>query len=78
MRQPTRWKFFNGISHKNAEGKELVEKAYSPMTIRFFILQAHYSSTVDFSNEALQAAEKGMQKLFLSYSLIDKLKYSAT
>ncbi len=70
--------FFNGISHKNAEGKELVEKAYSPMTIRFFILQAHYSSTVDFSNEALQAAEKGMQKLFLSYSLIDKLKYSAT
>ena len=70
--------FFNGISHKNAEGKELVEKAYSPMTIRFFILQAHYSSTVDFSNEALQAAEKGMQKLFLCYSLIDKLKYSAT
>jgi cysteinyl-tRNA synthetase len=37
----------------------LLQQAYSPMTIRFFILQAHYRSTVDFSNEALQAAEKG-------------------
>jgi cysteinyl-tRNA synthetase len=34
-----------------------------PMTIRFFILQAHYRSTVDFSNEALQASEKGLQRL---------------
>ncbi|MGE5419714.1 MAG: cysteine--tRNA ligase, partial [Chloroflexota bacterium] len=41
----------------------LLQQAYSPMTVRFFILQAHYRSTVDFSNEALQAAEKGMQKL---------------
>ncbi len=40
-----------------------LEKAYSPMTIRFFILQAHYRSTLDFSNEALQAAEKGMKRL---------------
>ena len=48
--------FFNG-SH------EKLEKAYAPMTIRFFILQAHYRSTVDFSNEALQAAEKGFTKL---------------
>ncbi len=70
--------FFNGISHKDAEGKELIEKAYSPMTIRFFILQAHYSSTLDFSNEALQAAEKGMNKLFVAYALLDKLKPSAT
>ncbi|MDD6804426.1 MAG: cysteine--tRNA ligase [Prevotellaceae bacterium] len=38
-------------------------QAYSPMTIRFFILQAHYRSTVDFSNEALQAAEKGLERL---------------
>ena len=38
----------------------MLEQAYSPMTIRFFTLQAHYRSTVDFSNEALQAAEKGL------------------
>ena len=48
--------FFTG-SHKS------LEKAYSPMTIRFFILQAHYRGTLDFSNEALQAAEKGLKKL---------------
>ena len=52
----------------------LLTAAYSPMTIRFFILQAHYSSTVDFSNEALQAAEKGMNKLFAAYALIPKLQ----
>ena len=38
----------------------LLAQAYSPMTIRFFVLQAHYRSTLDFSNEALQAAEKGL------------------
>ena len=42
---------------------ELLEKAYSPMTIRFFILSAHYRGTVDFSNDALQAAEKGLDRL---------------
>ena len=42
---------------------EKLSQAYSPMTVRFFILQAHYRSTVDFSNEALQAAEKGLQRL---------------
>ncbi len=41
----------------------LLEQAYSPMTIRFFILQAHYRSTLDFSNEALQAAEKGLKRV---------------
>lgn len=41
----------------------LLEQAYSPMTIRFFILQAHYRSTLDFSNDALQAAEKGLRKI---------------
>ena len=41
----------------------MLEQAYSPMTIRFFILQAHYRSTLDFSNEALQAAEKGYRRL---------------
>jgi cysteinyl-tRNA synthetase len=45
----------------------LLEKAYSPMTIRFFILQTHYRSTLDFSNEALQAAEKGLKRLMEAY-----------
>lgn len=42
---------------------EILERAYSPMAIRFFILQAHYRSTLDFSNEALTAAEKGYKKM---------------
>lgn len=45
----------------------LLEKAYSPMTIRFFILQTHYRSTLDFGNEALQAAEKGLKRLMEAY-----------
>jgi cysteinyl-tRNA synthetase len=52
----------------------MLQQAYSPMTIRFFILQAHYRSTVDFSNEALQAAEKGLQKLMKSVTTLGKLK----
>jgi cysteinyl-tRNA synthetase len=56
----------------------MLQQAYSPMTIRFFILQAHYRSTVDFSNEALQAAEKGLQKLMKAVANIDKLKVSAS
>jgi cysteinyl-tRNA synthetase len=57
---------------------QMLQQAYSPMTIRFFILQAHYRSTVDFSNEALQAAEKGYQKLMKAYSTLNKLKPSLT
>ena len=45
----------------------LLEQAYSPMTVRFFILQAHYRSTLDFSNEALQAAGKGLKKVMQAY-----------
>lgn len=48
----------------------MLEKAYSPMTIRFFILMAHYRSTLDFSNEALQAAEKGLRKLMAAADAI--------
>ncbi len=51
-------------------------QAYSPMTIRFFILQAHYRSTLDFSNEALQAAEKGLKKLLAGYETLQKLEPS--
>jgi cysteinyl-tRNA synthetase len=53
---------------------ELLQQAYSPMTVRFFILQAHYRSTVDFSNEALQAAEKGLERLMKAMDLLEKLK----
>lgn len=59
------------------EGKHpKLDKAYSPMTIRFFVLQAHYRSTLDFSNEALSAAEKGMKKLFEAQKNIDVLPTS--
>ncbi len=53
-----------------------LEQAYSPMTIRFFILMAHYRSTVDFSNEALKAAEKGLNRLLEGYNSIDKIQVS--
>lgn len=55
---------------------KLLTQAYSPMVIRFFILQAHYRSTVDFSNEALQAAEKGLNKLMTSLETLEKLSTS--
>ena len=51
-------------------------RAYSPMTIRFFILQAHYRSTLDFSNEALQAAEKGLQRLLQALETLNRLQPS--
>ena len=69
--------FFNG-SHKDKEGKEMLEQPYSPMTIRFFILQAHYRSTVDFSNEALQSAQKGFDKLMQAYRTLQDLKPSGS
>lgn len=53
-----------------------LEQAYSPMTIRFFMLQAHYRSTLDFSNDALKAAEKGMGKLLSAYHLLDLIEVS--
>ena len=51
----------------------LLTQAYAPMTIRFFILQAHYRSTVDFSNEALQASEKGLARLMEAYERLQKI-----
>lgn len=53
----------------------ILEKGYSPMTIRFFILQTHYRSTLDFSNDALQAAEKGLKRLWEAYDLSKKLTH---
>ena len=55
---------------------ELLAKAYHPMTVRFFILQTHYSSTLDFSNEALQAAEKGLRRLWDAYEGLRKLEFN--
>ena len=56
---------------------EALDQPYSPMTIRFFILQAHYRSTLDFSNEALQAAEKGLKRLMQVAKDVVSLKHSA-
>ena len=63
--------FFNGTS-------PLLTQAYSPMTIRFFILQAHYRSTVDFSNEALLASQKGLERLEEACARLARLTPSAT
>lgn len=51
----------------------ILEKAYHPMVVRFFILQTQYRSTLDFSNEALQAAEKGLKRLWEAYENSGKL-----
>jgi len=51
----------------------MLTQSYTPMTIRFFILQAHYRGTVDFSNEALQASEKGLSRLMEAYKNISRL-----
>jgi cysteinyl-tRNA synthetase len=51
----------------------LLVKAYSPMTVRFYILQAHYSSTLDFSNEALGAAEQGLARLQKGIEMLDRI-----
>ncbi len=55
---------------------KLLTQAYSPMTIRFFVLQAHYRSTLDFSNEALQAAEKGLDRLMKGIETLGKVHAS--
>ncbi|HAF30058.1 MAG TPA: cysteine--tRNA ligase [Bacteroidales bacterium] len=52
----------------------LLERGYSPMVVRFFMAQSHYRSTLDFSNEALQASEKGFQKLMKAGETLNKLK----
>jgi len=55
----------------------LLERGYSPMTVRFFMAQSHYRSTLDFSNEALQASEKGFSRLVEGYARLQKLTASA-
>jgi cysteinyl-tRNA synthetase len=55
----------------------LLSKGFSPMTIRFFILQTHYKSTLDFSDAALLSAEKGLKRLWDAYEILQKLSYQA-
>lgn len=55
----------------------LLTRGYSPMTVRFFMLQAHYRSTLDFSNEALEASDKGFKRLMNAFKLLEKLRASA-
>lgn len=57
---------------------KLLDQAYSPMTIRYFILTAHYRSTLDFSNEALQAAQKGYKKLINGLRISKLLKFEGS
>ncbi len=54
----------------------LLEQAYSPMTVRFFMLQSHYRSTLDFSNEALKAAQKGYRRLLNGLKIVKDLEYT--
>ncbi|MGY6744652.1 MAG: cysteine--tRNA ligase [Cecembia sp.] len=56
---------------------QLLEQAYSPMTIRYFMLTAHYRSTLDFSNEALKAAQKGYKKIINGLRIAKKLEYTS-
>jgi cysteinyl-tRNA synthetase len=55
----------------------ILNKGYSPMTVRFFMLQAHYRSTLDFSNDAMEASEKGFKRLMNAYTLLETLKSSS-
>ncbi|MDE0871201.1 MAG: cysteine--tRNA ligase [Flavobacteriales bacterium] len=55
----------------------LLERGYSAMTVRFFMLQGHYASTLDFSNEALQAAEKGLDRMMSALEKLDSLPANA-
>jgi cysteinyl-tRNA synthetase len=56
----------------------LLERGYQPMAVKFFMLQTHYRSTLDFSNEALQASEKGYERLMASYKTLQTIQASAT
>ncbi len=57
---------------------KLLDKGYSPMTVRFFFMMCHYASTLDFSNEALQAAEKGYKRMLTALKQLPLIKPSAT
>ena len=65
------------LPHELFSGEHpLLEQGYAPMVVKFFMLQSHYSSTLDFSNDALKAAEKGYDRLMSAYELLPKLNIS--
>ncbi|MEP6610912.1 MAG: class I tRNA ligase family protein, partial [Mucilaginibacter sp.] len=67
------------LPHELISGNNnILKKGYSPMTVRFFMLQAHYRSTLDFGNEAMEASEKGFKRLMNAFGLLGGLKASAT
>jgi len=67
------------LPHELFTGKhELLNQGFSPMAVRFFMMQAHYRSTLDFSNDALVAADKGYKRLMTAIGLLDKIKPSNT
>ncbi|ASU35431.1 cysteine--tRNA ligase [Mucilaginibacter xinganensis] len=66
------------LPHELFSGENsILKKGYSPMTVRFFMLQANYRSTLDFGNDAMEASEKGFKRLMNAFSLVDGLKVSA-
>ncbi len=66
------------LPHELFSGENsILNKGYSPMTVRFFMMQANYRSTLDFSNEAMEASEKGFKRLMNAFALMDSLKASA-
>jgi cysteinyl-tRNA synthetase len=67
------------LPHELFSGKHpLLKRGYAPMAIRFFMMQTHYSSTLDFSNEALDASEKGFHRLMESVKTLNMLEASST
>jgi cysteinyl-tRNA synthetase len=68
----------NGFSPEELKtgSHPILEKGYSEMTVRFFMLQSHYGSTLDFSNDALNASEKGFEKLMNAWDTLQNLKSS--
>jgi cysteinyl-tRNA synthetase len=67
------------LPHELFSGEHsLLDRGYSPMTVRFFMLQAHYRSTLDFGNEPMEASDKGFKRLMAAIGLLDGLKVSTT
>jgi cysteinyl-tRNA synthetase len=67
------------LPHELFSGQNsILNKGYSPMTVRFFMLQAHYRSTLDFGNDAMEASEKGFKRLMNAYALLNGLKVSGS
>jgi cysteinyl-tRNA synthetase len=69
---------FITLSNMFSGENDVLDQAYSPMTVRFFMLQAHYRSPLDFSNDALKAAEKGFNRMMAAIATLDKIQVSGS